>query len=210
VRVLDLFCGAGGASMGYYQRFSCLPLFSLYITGVDNKNQRRYPFKFVRDDALLFLEKYGKEYDFIHASPPCQHYSVTRSLHNNTHPDYIAELRDLLKQTKVPYAIENVPGAPLENPTMLCGAMFDLKVYRHRLFETSFPVVQPEHEKHKARAASMGRGPKESEFMTVVGHFSGVERAKEAMGIDWMIRDELAQAIPPAYTRYIGEQFLNS
>ena len=116
-------------------------------------------------------------------------------------------MRDLLQASGRPYVIENVPGAPLHHTITLCGAAFGLRVYRHRLFESNILLFQPEHPKHVART-SYGRTPKNGEFYTVAGHFSGLEGAKVAMGIDWMNRDELAQAIPPAYTEYIGRQLL--
>ncbi len=105
-------------------------------------------------------------------------------------------------------AIENVTGAPLKRPIELCGAMFGLRTYRHRLFETSFPVEQPWHQAHEliAPQAKMGRPVQEDEFIQVVGNFSGVDLAREAMGIDWMARDELSEAIPPAYSEYICNQ----
>ncbi|MEI6305961.1 MAG: SAM-dependent methyltransferase, partial [Deltaproteobacteria bacterium] len=112
-----------------------------------------------------------------------------------------------MKATGKPYVIENVVGAPLENPVMLCGAMFPgLTVYRHRLFESNFPLNVPAHPDHVVPLRKMGRPPLAGEFMHVVGNFSGVARAKEAMGISWMVRDGLREAIPPAYTQFIGEQ----
>ncbi len=202
MKLLDLFCGAGGASMGYHQAGID------HIVGVDSARKRRYPFTFIQADALDYLKEFGSHFDIIHASPPCQAYAATKFLHTTVHPEYIEELRELLMSIGKPYIIENVVGAPLHNPLLLCGTMFDLRVYRHRLFETSFSVDMPEHPPHIARATSMGRGPKEAEFITVVGHFSGVQQARAAMGISWMSRDELAQAIPPAYTKYIGQSFV--
>lgn len=204
LKLLDLFCGAGGASMGYKQAgFD-------HIVGIDSKKQKRYPFHFIQADALEYLKKYGSCFDVIHASPPCQAYAATKVLHDTIHPEYIEELRELLVKVGKPYIIENVVGAPLRSPLMLCGTMFNLKVYRHRLFETSFSIEAPEHPPHTTRATSMGRGPRDAEFMTIVGHFSGVPQARLAMDIPWMVRDELAQAIPPAYAKYIGLAIFSS
>jgi DNA (cytosine-5)-methyltransferase 1 len=126
----------------------------------------------------------------------------------NEHPDLIEPTRELLEQIGLPYVIENVPGAPLEGPFELCGAMFQLGTYRHRLFETNFYVEVPEHPNHVARTTKMGRKPVDGEMMHVVGNFSGVEKAKKAMGIDWMTRDGLRESIPPAYTRHIGADLM--
>lgn len=195
LKILDLFCCAGGAGMGYH-------LAGFEVVGVDIAPQPHYPFKFILADALTFpLEGF----DAIHASPPCQAFTLAQRIQNNEHPDLIAPIRERMKATGKPYVIENVVGAPLENPVMLCGAMFTgLAVYRHRLFESNFPLEAPAHPDHVAPLRKMGRPPLAGEFMHVVGNFSGVARAKEAMGIDWMVRDGLREAIPPAYTQFIG------
>lgn len=211
MRLLDLFCGAGGAAMGYYQAgFTD-------IVGIDANCQKRYPFEFIQGDALEFCEKYGKDFDIIHASPPCQAYSVTKSLHNNKHPELIEVTRNLLKQTGKKYIIENVAGVKfiLDNPIMLCGTMFDLRVLRHRYFET-FPVIwfPPRQCQHigKASGNKNYKGKKRTlefwEYLTITGHDFIVNDAQIAMGINWMRKDELSQAIPPAYTKWIGQQIL--
>ena len=174
------------------------------VVGVDIIPQPHYPFGFHQGDALEFLREHGHMFDAIHASPPCQAYSETRKIQSNDHPELIPPTRMALQQIGLPWVIENVPGSPLIDPVELCGAMFGLRTYRHRLFETSFPVTIPPHPKHGAPQAKMGRPPREGEFIHVVGNFSGVEYAKTAMGIDWMNRNEMAQAIPPTYTEYIG------
>lgn len=199
---LDLFCGAGGSSMGYHRA-------GFEMTGVDNRPQPRYPFRFVQADALEYVAEHGHEFSAIFASPPCQAYSVTNNIWKTTdkHPELIEPTRDALNEIGVPWVIENVPGAPLRTSVVLCGAMFGLRVYRHRLFESSTLIFQPPHPKHVERA-SYGRTPKNGEFYTISGHFGGVDGAREAMGIDWMTRDELSQAIPPAYTEFIGCQLL--
>ena len=198
-RLLDLFCCAGGAAMGYYRA-------GFDVVGVDINPQPRYPFEFHQCDAIAFVRDHWHSFDAIHASPPCQAYSETHKLRRNDHPELIPLTREALKRTGKPWVIENVPGAPLIAPLELCGAMFGLKTYRHRLFETSFHAVAPQHPDHAAPQAKMGRPPKAGEFIHVVGNFSGVGYAKEAMGVDWMNRYEMAQALPPAYTEFLGLQ----
>lgn len=198
MKLLDLFCGAGGAAWGYH-----LAGFT-DITGVDILPQGKYPFRFIQADAMTFpLDGY----DLIHASPPCQAYSKTYRINRLDHPRLIEPSRERLLDSGTPYVIENVEEAPLKDPVLLCGQMFGLMLYEHRLFETSFPVVQPEHPEHIMRQTKMGRPPRPDECMQVTGHFSGAEEGRKRMGIAWMSRDELAQAIPPAYTEYIGRQF---
>ena len=212
--LLDLFCCQGGAGMGYYRA-------GFDIVGIDLFGQPRYPFRFYQADAILTLkslleikQRYGRvEYSAVHASPPCQAHTNAQKIMGNEHPELIEPTRELLIELGLPYVIENVPGAPLEAPIELCGAMFNLGTYRHRLFETNFYVHELPHPKHVARTTKMGRKPVDGEMMHVVGNFSGVAKAKKAMGIDWMNRDGLRESIPPAYTRHIGyylmEEVLN-
>lgn len=197
-RLLDLFCGAGGAAMGYCR-------IGFEIVGVDINEQPRYPFNFIQADAFDFAELFGDDFDIIHASPPCQAYSVTRFVHpHKKYPDLIADTRTLLKQCKKPYVIENVVGAPLVNPIMLCGTFFDLKVYRHRLFEVNFFVKQPIHFKHTQTVYPQNRGGATfNDYVTVTGHCN-LTISSPAMDIYWMNSKELGQAVPPAYTEYIG------
>ena len=185
------------------------------VIGVDIKPQPRYPFEFHCADALEFVAKYGCDFDLIHASPPCQLYSVTASLSNGNHPDLIAPVRKALQSTGKPYVIENVPGAPLINPLLLCGSMFpELRVIRHRLFETS-PIIWWPPQQHTCRMlyTNSGHG-QHSAFsngataICVVGCDFKVADARIAMDIDWMTGKELTQAIPPAYTKYIGEYLI--
>jgi DNA (cytosine-5)-methyltransferase 1 len=194
-RVLDLFCKAGGAGWGYH-------LAGFEVTGIDIEPQPNYPFEFIQADALTFpLDGF----DLIHASPVCKGYSATAVLSNVGHPRQIAAVRERLAGSGTPYVIENVEGAPLRDPVVLCGAMFPgLATYRHRLFEASFPVPRPAEPAHVHPLAKMGRPLRPGEWIQVVGHFSDVAAARAAMGIGWMTRDELAQAIPPAYTRHVG------
>jgi DNA (cytosine-5)-methyltransferase 1 len=196
---LDLCCKAGGAGMGYW-------LAGFDVVGVDIEPQTRYPFRFIQADALTFPLS---GFDLIHASPICKDYSATAVLNDVSHPRQIEAFRERLASSGIPYVIENVPGAPLRCPVMLCGAMFPgLRVYRHRLFETSFPVAAPPDPEHRWPLAKMGRPVRLGEFMQPVGHFSDVVAARAAMRIPWMVRDELAQAIPPDYTLHVGRAAL--
>ena len=204
-RLLDLFCGAGGAAVGYHRAgFD-------EIVGVDLKPQPNYPFEFVQADALEFpLEGF----DAIHASPPCQRYSALGSRYDKQrHPSFIALVREKLRAARVPYIIENVRGAPLHAPIQLCGSSFGLAVRRHRLFECSFPIMAPPccHAFQRPQYPVYEHGKWFlSPVARVYGHGSGkaTEHWASAMGIDWMCRDELSQAIPPAYTEFIGHQLL--
>lgn len=200
-RILDAFCGAGGAGMGY-------SLAGFDVVGVDIKAQPRYPFPFIQSDALDYIAAHGHEYDAIHASPPCQAYSVLKSLSAKKHPDLLPATRTALEGTGRPWVIENVPGAPIRSGVQLCGTMFGLRVYRHRWFETGMLLMQPPHPKHVAKCDGKKRRSHylNGGFVTVtgdVGSWAGV-----AMGIDWMTGNELSQAIPPAYTKYIGAELM--
>lgn len=215
-RLLDLFCGAGGAAMGYHRA-------GFEVVGVDIKPQPHYPFEFHQGDALAWLEQVVMDrqhpewllerFDAIHASPPCQHYSVTHAVHaDRIYPDLIDPVRQLLVATGIPYVIENVPNAPLVDPVVLCGEMFGLGVIRHRLFEANWPLDQPAHVVHRdggTTAVGCSKRPGDA-YMTIAGHWSGIANGRDAMGIDWMSRDELSQAIPPAYTEWIGTHLMNA
>lgn len=201
-KLLDLYCKAGGCSMGYFRA-------GFEVTGVDIEKQPKYPFRFIQSDAIEYLMKHGHLYDVIHASPVCKRYSsITQTAGTaEQHPDQIAELREVLLKTGKFYVIENVPGSPLVNPLMLCGTMFGLNVIRHRLFETE-PVIwfPPTACQHWKKVVKHGRKPdRKKHYAAVTGHFSDVAFAGEAMGIDWMGQNELSQAIPPAYTQFIGK-----
>lgn len=217
-RLLDLFCCAGGAAMGYAQA-------GFEVVGVDIRYQPNYPFEFLEDDALQHLEwlvsrpdKLAR-YSAIHASPPCQGYSWAAKRWTDVERAYLIEpTRGLLKASGLPYVMENVPGAPLINPFRLCGEMLGLNVIRHRNFETNFPILVPDHKPHRrpikrlARDGS-GRTVQRSSYCTVAGHGGEsdsfrLEDWQAAMGIDWTTKDELVEAIPPAYTKFIGEQLM--
>lgn len=204
MNLLDLYCGGGGASYGYEQA-------GFTVTGVDNKPQPKYRGQFIQADALEYLSEFGHLYDVIHASPPCQAYSMASMqfrVSGKEYVDLIASTRDLLIASRKPYVIENVPGSPLVNPVMLCGAMFGLRTYRHRLFESSMHLEVPPHPVHVAKNTKMGRKPAGDEYIQYVGHFAGVAEVKRMTGLYWLGRDALAQSIPPQYTKYIGKQLM--
>ncbi len=202
-RLLDLFCGAGGAAWGYI-------LAGFHVTGIDHKDQPRYGGDtFIKADAMEYLRLNFRDFAAIHASSPCQSHSCVTPVHRrNSHPCYIPQLRGMLLRTGKPFVIENVPGSPLQLPILLCGSMFNLPLRRHRLFECSFEVQQPQCQHRKGR-----------KIIHVYGHSGGRSNRdeidydslsdwKRAMGIDWMHCIELAQAIPPVYTQYIGQYLL--
>jgi DNA (cytosine-5)-methyltransferase 1 len=217
MRLLDLFCCAGGCTKGYQQS-------GFEVVGVDIKPQPRYcGDAFVQTDALEalriliaggYIEStngrrwYLSDFNAIHASPPCQGYGNTQKITVGDYPLLIEPTRKLLRATGKPYIIENVPGAPLVNPTTLVGSMFGLQTMRPRLFETNFDLpfvlAPPPHAKH----AKMGRKPKPGEYVHVVGHVAAAAYCRAAMEIDWMNREELTEAIPPAYTEWIGRHLI--
>jgi DNA (cytosine-5)-methyltransferase 1 len=201
VRVLDTFCKAGGAGYGYH-------LAGHEVVGVDIEPQPNYPFEFHQADALVFIKEHGHEFDMIHASPPCQGYAKTQRLNDRSHPLLIDTVRGLFEASGRRWVIENVEGARahMRSPVRLCGASFGLRTYRHRLFETSWALEEPPHPEHTAKTTKMGRPTKEGEFMHVVGNFPNLALGRAAMGIPWMSRRELAEAIPPAYTEWIGNR----
>ena len=204
MKVLDLFCGAGGASMGYHRA-------GFEVTGVDIKHGKRYPFKYLRLNVMELQPSDLAEYDLIHASPPCQTHSITRNLRiaqgkQTDKLDLIEPTRALLQASGKPYVIENVPGAPLFKPILLCGSAFDLKVRRHRLFESNAELKGTVCD-HKKQGRPVGvYGSMRDEIPSGGKTAESIEQAREAMGIDWMIWGELVEAIPPVYTEYIGRQ----
>jgi DNA (cytosine-5)-methyltransferase 1 len=221
-RLLDLFCGAGGISAGYHRA-------GFEVTGVDIKSQPRYPFQFHRADAMAFpLDGF----DFIHASPPCQAHTSLKVMHNaKPHLDLIPQTRDRLIAAGKPYVIENVPGAPLIAPILLCGTMFGLgcdgaELRRHRLFECSFPLLAPacqhgsesvigvyggHHRNRKRTIGIHGEGCRDSRRKSDKGVTDfNVNDGRKAMDIDWMTIAELCQAIPPAYSEWIGRRILEA
>jgi DNA (cytosine-5)-methyltransferase 1 len=219
---LDLFSGAGGAGAGYTRA-------GFTIVGVDIDSQPDYPSTFWRHDALTLLsqmldgkrfglpgqEKLGLgDFDLIHASPPCQGYTALKAVHGNDWPLLIEPVRDLLDQTRLPYVIENVQGAPLRRDLTLCGEMFKLDVIRHRYFEISgFSAAAPAHVPHRGRVAGWRHGTYyDGPYKAVYGNGGGkanIIEASHAMDIQHMTTlHDLVEAIPPAYTEYIGKEFL--
>lgn len=204
MRLLDLFCGAGGASVGYHSAdFD-------EIIGVDINPQPNYPFEFIQADVMEWDGFAG--FDLIHASPPCQVHSDLSSMlpKDHQHRDLVAATRDRLKGCQ--YVIENVPGAPLINPTVLCGSAFNLRfdnyeLRRHRLFETSFPLMAPPCQ-HRDPVLGVYGDLSKHRRPSNRGVKAGFHDAKRLMEIDWMTPKEIVQAIPPAYTEYIGKAFL--
>ncbi len=205
-RLLDLFCCAGGAAEGYARA-------GFEVVGVDLRRQDRYPFEFHQADAMSFPLA---GFDAVHASPPCQRYTkgAGRWGTRSRHADLIAPVRRRLLRAGVPYVIENVEQARahLRTPIRLCGTMFGLGVFRHRLFESSVTLTAPAHVRHSGRVGD-GR------YFTVAGHTGGHSTRdgwvggtrddwRAAMGIGWMMAAELAEAIPPAYTEHVGRQLI--
>ena len=211
-KLLDLCCGAGGASRGYQ-------LAGFHVTGIDIAPQPNYVGDvFIQGDALTYAATHGYEYDVIHASPPCQGYSEMKHLTTKHYEKLIAPIRDILHKIGRPYVIENVRGATreLEAPVILCGHQFKLKTYRHRAFEVRPFILVPPHLKHPEACPASGRGksPKYG-FISVTGNGGApnlgmpyLDYASMAMGIDWMTREELSESIPPAYTEYIGRELM--
>lgn len=182
------------------------------VVGVDVEPQPRYPFAFVQADALDYLRWLLEPsplvgpFDAIHASPPCQFASRAQRIRGYEHPDLIGPTRAALDATGLPYVIENVPGAPLRNPVRLEGQVFRLGTHRPRDFETNWPLTVPALISPPPSQAKMGRRAKPGEAIQVVGHFNGADAGRAAMGIDWMTREELREAVPPAYTEFVGIQ----
>lgn len=205
-KVLDIFCGAGGASTGYH-------MVGFDVEGVDIKHGKRYPFTYHRLEFHSLGVEMLKGYDFIHASPPCQTFSITKNLRNaqgksTDKVDLLAPTRELLQASGVPYIIENVPGAPLINPVLICGSAFGLKVRRHRLFESNL-LLKGTTCNHKAQGRPVGiYGSMKDEIPNGGRTAHSMQEANEAMGIDWMIWSELVEAIPPHYTKYLGKQVM--
>jgi DNA (cytosine-5)-methyltransferase 1 len=236
-RLLDLFCGDGGAAMGYHRA-------GFDVVGVDINPQPRYPFEFIQADAMTF-DLSG--YDAIHASPPCQAFTAMKTMYNaKPHADLLTPTRARLVASGLPYVMENVPGAPMTDYVTLCGTMFglgtgDAELRRHRLFELGgFYMLTPpcqHYTRHLVIGIYGGHGRDRRRTVTVVGDGNGgdyrkhpktvgvyggaggasvrdgtqqfsTDQRREAMGIDWMNGDALSQAIPPAYTEFIGRQLL--
>jgi DNA (cytosine-5)-methyltransferase 1 len=208
MKLLDLFCGVGGASVGYAQA-------GFKVYGVDLKHGKRYPFTYLRADVLDVLrnDEFIQQFDVIHASPPCQTHSITQHLRNaqgksTSKIDLIPETRAALIASGKPYIIENVVGSPLLNPIQVCGSSFGLQVRRHRLFESNLKL-QGSKCNHKAQGRPVGvYGSLNDEIPNGGKTAKTISEARIAMGIDWAIWTELVEAIPPAFTKYLGHQVI--
>lgn len=214
-RVLDLFCGGGGASMGYSRA-------GLEVHGVDLSEQPHYPFSFVQSDALDYLADNHDAFDAFVASPPCRDHSVLVNcgIGVDGTGSLLTEIRNMLEGIGKPYVIENVAGANMPKHVMLCGSMFDLgtathQLKRHRQFEANFPIPQPwDHCSEDSRPVIglYGGRPRDRRKSSTTKGTSGTTLsfadAQQAMEIDWMPIRPLCQAIPPAYTDYIGRYLL--
>lgn len=231
-RLLDLFAGAGGSAVGYHRA-------GFDVVGIDLIASPNYPFEFYQADALAMAQDRFRRcwhegldsvlpgrlnaclgyFDAIHASPPCQRWSDLAKRNGNAEdwPDLIEPTRELLKRSGLPYVIENVEGAPLRDPITLCGVSFpELRVIRHRLFESNIPLVAPEHKSHPLvftydkRKAHYGRLDQDTSFVQVTGGGNcTVANKRAAMGISWMTGAELNEAVPPAYTFHLGRQLIS-
>ena len=214
MRLLDLFCGAGGAAVGYHRAgFD-------EIVGVDIKPQKRYPFQFVQADALEFCASFGAGFDAIHASPPCQFYSISIT---HRYPEKRIEFQDLLPVTREtlhrvgrPWVIENVPGSPMRPDVVLCGSQFNLSIVRHRLFESNTNIFSLRPSCAHAALVISAYGDGTPSWLRRQRKALGlrpdqtIREMSDGMGIYWMVRAELCQAIPPMYTEFIGHQLLEA
>ena len=210
MRLLDLFCGAGGAAMGYHRA-------GFEVVGVDIEPQPHYPFQFIQADALTFpLDGF----DVIHASPPCQEYSHLRSVKKHAYIAVLPEIRVRLIASGLPWVIENVVGAPMAQGVLICGTALGLNVRRHRLFDSShflYPPGQCCHSLDNVNAyghSAWNYHKRDEEYRHWHRHTANqtpvsIVVARRAFGVPWMKRDEIAECIPPAYTEWIGQQLLN-
>ena len=217
--MLDLFCCAGGAAKGYADA-------GFTVIGVDINDQPNYPYEFFQADAIEFASEHGALFDAIHASPPCQTYSKTRTLHDNEHPDLVAPTREVLTSIGKPWVIENVVGAPLRDPIRLTGQHFnmtapdvdgvELKLVRARLFESNIELSAPDTitpNRHLITASVYGAGggwtPKHRDNPDRRGgYIPHINVIKQLLGIDWMTKHELSQSIPPVFTEHVGRQLI--
>ncbi|MFC7607233.1 DNA cytosine methyltransferase [Streptosporangium amethystogenes subsp. fukuiense] len=212
--IIDAFCGAGGAAMGYHRA-------GWRVVGVDLAPQPDYPFDFHQGDAVAFIRENGYRFDAIHASPPCQrHCALTAGTNQDRadrYPDLIAPTRDAIEQTGRPYVMEQPQGrAPIRRDITLCGEMYKIGVLRHRHFELGgWATTRPVHRPHRGRVRGWRHGQyHDGPYLAVYGEGGGkgsVAEWQEAMGIDWTAdRKAIAEAIPPAYTQWIGERFIRA
>jgi len=217
--LLDLFCCVGGAAVGYARA-------GFEVVGVDNKPQPNYPFKFIKADAIAYGRAHARQFDAVHASPPCQTYSKTKNLHNRKHPDLVATTRDMLMKKARVWVIENVEGSPLIDPVLLCGTEFGmvakdvdgepLKLIRHRLFESNVPLARKgecNHDSAELTASVYGAGGgwtpihREAPYRRG-GYVPATSVIQRLLGIDWMTKNEMSQSVPPVFAEHIGRQLL--
>jgi DNA (cytosine-5)-methyltransferase 1 len=198
---LDLYCGAGGAAMGYSRA-------GFHVIGVDTESQPNFPFTFYQANALHIL--IPEFVDFVHASPICKGFLKFNTPNaNRNYPNEIPDIRRKLEESGKPFIIENVVGSPLRNPILLCGTFFGLKTARHRLFESNYFLMSPPHLRCPAHGKHGRHGYcEEGKYIFVTGGAAANQKAKEAMEIHWMNGKELSQAIPPTYTEFLGRQIL--
>lgn len=212
---LDLFCGAGGAAMGYHRA-------GFDMVGVDINPQPHYPFEFHQADWAEYLARHWREYNFIHASPPCQAYSGMRRITLSRfgvapeHPDLIPAVREALQSTGTPFVIENVQGAPMHTQLILCGASMGLPhLARHRHFESNILLMSGPPCRHMRNAYTIGIYGDRPDGRRVsypqhrlVRVAQSLDEARQEMGVDWMDWGEITQAVPPVYTHFIGDQVM--
>jgi DNA (cytosine-5)-methyltransferase 1 len=199
-KILDMFCGIGGSSMGLFQACKDNNI-NASIIGVDIFDMPDYQFKFIKDDIFNYIEYTDlNSFNFIWASPPCQRYSVCKNIKDLTmYGDFCVDIHNILESSGIPYVIENVPQAPIRKDLLLCGEMFNMRIIRHRIFELgTFKIEQPIHKKHKPKGY----------YTTVAGHMAGIRKYKEVMEIDWSNNwKQLAEAVPPRYARFILNKY---
>lgn len=214
MKLLDLYCGAGGAGKGYSNA-------GWEVVGVDAAPQMHYPFKFFRADALSFLAAHAHEFDAFHASPPCQPHTILRNQVQvqNDDVEYIGEVRKALIATGKPYIMENVIGAPLHQPVTMCGTMFGLgaevdgewwELRRHRVFESNRMLSTPGPCEHRSRRVVSINGKPGGSSRRRNHRLASAHDWRVSMQIDWMSTRELAQAIPPAFTEHLGRQLAHA
>lgn len=206
-RLLDLFCGEGGAGYGYY-------LAGFEVVGVDLMPQKHYPFEFHQADAMKFSLD---DFDAIHASPPCQDYSVTHTRNPHlTYPRLLEAMRERLMASRTPWILENVVGAPMWHGVKLCGSMFGLPIQRHRLFDSSHLLYAPGPCRHRGLCLDITgekvrhwRARNAKGFRTESVHL-GVDTGRAAMGMPWATLHGICEAIPPVYTEWLGRQLMHA
>lgn len=215
-RLLDVFCGAGGCSVGYERA-------GFEVAGIDIDPHPDYPFAFVQADAMEVLQDraFLSRFEVVHTSPPCPRYSAATNARPGLaekHPDLVGPVRDLLRDWGGVYVIENVPGAPLDHPALICGWAMGLRhIRRHRLFESNVFLMSPgclcpdgDTISVFGNSGEDRRRSTRAEFGMIRKHVP-LKEIRELMGVQWMTkRDDISDAIPPSYTQHIGEQLIEA